>query len=94
MSTRPVEQYPEDILLDAEVLGLLDDPREEHGCHSVALMALTRSYVRLLADADRSASQGLARRLLGRGTAGARSGLMTGSLPNDRIKLRATFHGS
>lgn len=71
MSAQPAEQQVEDSTLDAEISSLIEDLLDEHeGFERAAFRALAQSYLMLLAeserlasDADRSCSRGFLRGL-------------------------------
>ncbi len=75
MSAQPADQQVEDASIDAEITSLVSDLIEEHeGFERAAFRALARSYLLLLAeserlatDADRSCSRGFLRGLFSEG---------------------------
>ncbi|WP_377838670.1 hypothetical protein [Bosea sp. UC22_33] len=75
MSPQPAEQQAEDTSIDAEITSLIEDLLEEHeGFERSAFRALARSYLMLLSesermasDADRSCSRGFLRGLFSEG---------------------------
>ncbi|WP_454655017.1 hypothetical protein [Bosea beijingensis] len=75
MSAQPAEQQVEDSTLDAEISSLIEDLLDEHeGFERAAFRALAQSYLMLLAeserlasDADRSCSRGFLRGLFSEG---------------------------
>lgn len=75
MSAQPAEQQVEDLTLDAEISSLIEDLLDEHeGFERAAFRALAQSYLMLLAeserlasDADRSCSRGFLRGLFSEG---------------------------
>ncbi|AMJ59368.1 hypothetical protein AXW83_02770 [Bosea sp. PAMC 26642] len=75
MSALPADQPEADSSLDAEITALIEDLIEEHeGFERAALRALARSYLillseseRLASDADRSCSRGFLRGLFSEG---------------------------
>ncbi|KRE02619.1 hypothetical protein ASE61_15185 [Bosea sp. Root670] len=75
MSAQPAEQQVEDSTLDAEISSLIEDLLDEHqGFERAAFQALAQSYLMLLAeserlasDADRSYSRGFLRGLFSEG---------------------------